>query len=467
MSAVLALHAAVATVATASQDGGYAFRDVTVISTAGEPVRRHQTVLVSGDRIVALGPADSISLLPATTIIEGAGKFLMPGLADMHVHLPGADSSGMTTRNTLTLFLASGVTTIRVMSGAFRHLAVRDSIARGELLGPRMLVAGSAVGALPGNTADLRRVLDRGEIAKFAEEMKRAGYDFIQINSGMVQQEYDALTSAARRAGIRITGGVPADVGLDRAVRARQSSIENLEGYLQAVERDDSPLRYSDPVSRARKLAQYFDPAKITRAAKNTYDAGIFNTPTLFLTYVAYTAVTADDMAKWPEMRYVSPPVLADWIRRKNRADEFLTDPNEGARLISFRMAMTRGLAQAGARLLVGSDAPATFLVPGFATLYEMHSLTVAGVPAAQVLRAATLSAAEFVGAGANFGTIAPGKVADLLLLDADPLQDIANLAMRAGVMSRGRWFPAQELNAMLDDVARTNGVGNARVRDR
>jgi hypothetical protein len=385
----------------------------------------------------------------------------------MHIHLPGADSAGISTRNTLALLLANGVTTVRVMSGAFRHLALRDSVNRGDLLGPRIYLAGSAVGALPGNTNDMRRLLTRAEVTRFVEAMKRAGYDFIQITAGVTRAEYDALLPAARRAGIPITGGVPQDVGLKRVLEARQSSIENLEGYLPALELDDSPVRFADPMTRARLLPRYFDPAKVRKVAGEMRDAGIANTPTLFLTHMAYTPVTPEEMAKWPEMTYVNPPVLADWMRRKQRALDLQSDETAGARLLVFRSMVAKHLADADALVLIGSDAPSTFLVPGFATLYEIHALTVAGIPLARALRAATLDAARFLHAEGEFGAVAPGRSADLLLLEQDPLLDAANLTHRAGVMVRGRWLPPGELSGMLAGVAATAGVGNARVRDR
>src|SRR6185503_19169370 len=121
-------------------------------------------------------------------VIQGAGKFLMPGLADMHMHM-AFDTSAAANRNELTLFVANGVTTVRALSGAHRHLAIRDSAARAQLLGPTIYVAGASVGALPDNTADLRRVLTQSEVVKFAEQMKRAGFDFIQINNSMMRAE--------------------------------------------------------------------------------------------------------------------------------------------------------------------------------------------------------------------------------------------------------------------------------------
>ena len=437
-----------------------AFRDVTVIPMDSDRVLEHHTVIVRDDRIAAVGPVADTPAPDGATIVEGAGKWLIPGLADMHVHMPG-DTAAAAIRNELALFITQGVTTVRVMSGQLRHLAIRDSIARGQLLGPTMFVAGASVGALPGNTADLRRVLTGNEVSRFAEQMKRAGFDFIQITGNMMRQEYEGLAGAARKAGIPVTGAVPADVGLSRVLKARQASIENLEGYLEALERDDSPVRYADPVTRARRLTEYYDTAKIPRVAADIRAAGLANTPTLFINHVSATGQAPESLAAWPEMKYMNPRTVAGWSRQLRRAQEQYFDTDRGTRFLEYRNQLTRGLSDAGTLLLVGSDAPNAFLVPGFATTYEIHSLTVAGLTRHLALRAATRSAAQFLRAQGVFGAVAPGLRADLVLLDKDPLADIGNLTLRAGVMLRGRWMPAAELDAMLEAIARQYRAGS------
>ena len=357
-----------------------AFRNVTVLPMDSERVLAHQTVVVRGDRIVAVGDVAETPVPSGATVVDGTGKYLIPGIADMHVHFPG-DTSAIATENALTLFVAGGVTTIRALGAVHRHLAVRDSIAKGKLLGPAVYVAGSGIGALPGNTADLRRVLTPSEIARFVAEMKRAGYDFIQVGGSTLRGEYEELANAARKAGIPLTGAVPVDAGLARVLHARQASIENLDGYLESLERDNSPIRYADPVTRARRLQDYYDETKIGKVAASVRNAGIANTPTLFINYVNFTPQPAESLANWPEMRYVAPRQLEGWKRQKHRAEDSQTDPDEGARTLAFRNKLTKGLHDAGALILVGSDAPNAFLVPGFSTLYEIHSLTVAASP--------------------------------------------------------------------------------------
>ncbi len=449
---------------TPSDSASVVFRDVTVLPMTGPVALSHQSVVVRGDRIIAVGAVDAIAVPPGATVLDGAGKYLMPGLADMHVHLPGGqDSLGLQTRNALTLFVANGVTTIRVLNGTARHLTWRDLVAGGRVTGPRIYVVGSAVGATPGDTQDLRRVMSPGETQEFVRRMRHADFDFIQVTGNLMRQEYDALAGAARRAGIGLTGAVPLDAGLDRVIRARQASIENLDGYLPVLERDDSPIRYADPLTRARELVRYADTARIPRLARSLREAGVANTPTLFINYVTFTSLTAEEMSEWPEMRYVAPTLVADWARRKRRAQAQQPDSAFGEQYLAFRDHLTRGLANAGAPILVGSDALSAYLVPGFATLYEIHSLTHAGLTPAQALHAATRNAAVFLGAGQEFGGVAPGMRADLLLLDADPLADVANLARRAGVMVRGRWFSSQEIQRMLGEVAQSYAPNGSR----
>jgi imidazolonepropionase-like amidohydrolase len=377
----------------------------------------------------------------------------MAGLVDMHIHMPN-DTSLAAAQNELTLFVSQGVTTIRVMAGSQRHLALRDSIAHGNMFGPTMYVAGASIGAVAGSTDDLRRVLQPAEIARFAEQMKRAGFDFIQLTSNMTRAEYEKLVSAAKKVGIPLTGGVPSDAGLARVIRARQSSIENLDGYLEILEKDDSPIRYADPVTRARRLHEYFDESKVPKLAGDLRSAGIANTPTLFINHVGVTNQPPESLATWPEMRFMPPRVVAAWTRQLHRAQDQAIEADRNLRFIDYRNRLTKGLSDGGALILAGSDAPNAFLVPGFATVYEIHGLTVAGLTNYQALSTATRNAAAFMHAENEFGIIAPGARADLLLLDKNPLENIANLTLRAGVMVRGHWYPQAELDAMLEKIA-------------
>ncbi len=430
-----------------------AFRDVSVLPMDTERVLEHQTVVIRGDRIAVIGPVADTPIPDGALVVEGAGKFLIPGLADMHVHGPG-DTTSRAMENELTLFIAGGVTTVRVLSGNQRHLRVRDSVAQGRLLGPTMYVVGASIGALPENTSDMRRLLTPSEVSRFVAQMKRAGFDFIQVNGPMMRAEYEELASAARKSGLRLTGAVPTDVGLSRVMHARQASIENLDGYLESLERDDSPIHYADPVTRARRLQDYTDETKLPKLAADLRAAGIANTPTLFINHVSNTQQAAESLATWPEMRYVQPRLLASWIRQVKRAQDQTLDADLGARYLEYRNHLTKGLSDGGALILVGSEAPNAFIVPGFGTIYEIHSLTVAGLTRYQALRAATRNAAEFMHAEREFGTVAPGLRADLVLLDGNPLIDVGNLTLRAGVMLRGRWYPVEELNVMLEKIA-------------
>jgi hypothetical protein len=237
-------------------------------------------------------------------------------------------------------------------------------------------------------------------------------------------------------------------------IRARQASIENLDGYLESLERSDSPLHYLDPVTRARRLQDYYDETKIPKLAADLRAAGIANTPTLFINHVGATQQAPESLATWPEMRFVHPRILAGWIRQLHRTQDQGLDPERNSRYLDYRNRLTKGLSDGRALLLVGSDAPNAFVVPGFGTVYEIHSLTVAGLSPYQALHAATRNAAEFMHAEGDFGMVAPGLRADLVLLDANPLENVANLTLRAGVMLRGRWYPISELNTMLEGLA-------------
>jgi hypothetical protein len=322
-----------------------------------------------------------------------------------------------------------------------------------------MYVVGAAAGALPDNTADMRRVLSPQEVARFTEGMKRAGFDFIQVNATLMKAEYEELVNTARKAGIRLSGAVPGDVGLARVTRARQASIENLEGYLEPLERDNSPIHYADPVTRARRLLDYYDEAKLPKLVASIRAGGVANTPLLFIAHVGATRQAPESLAAWPEMKYMPPRTVAQWIRNLRRTQEQPLEADRVARFLAFRNRVAKALNDGKALVLVGSDASQTFVVPGYGTLYEIHSLTVAGFTRYDAIRAATANAAEFMGAANEFGTVAPGRVADLVLLDGNPLEDIGNLTLRAGVMLQGTWHSADTISAGLQRIAESYAV--------
>ena len=431
-----------------------AFTNVNVVPFDRERILPGQTVIVRDGRIAEIGPAEKTKVPAGALQIDGRGKYLMPGLADMHVHLyPSAGAPDDLASQQLQLFLANGVTTIRNMIGKPEHLLLRDRVAKGELPGPTIYTAGPP---LLGNNVPTPEAAER-----IVAEEKKAGYDLLKVHEGLSPEAYAAIVATANRVGIPFAGHVTATVGLKRALDAHQTSIEHLDGYLQAMVADDSPVKPTGSQVVLGPVLEHIDESKIPALAAATRKAGVWNDPTLTLFKLVVSDATPEDLLKWPEMQYV-PAKMRDAFAKQKQST--MGDPApvaERQRYLNLRNKMLVALHTAGARLLIGPDSPQFFLVPGFGTHRELESFVEAGLSPYAAIEAATRNPAEyfaeFMKTPRDFGTVETGMRADLILLDANPLQSVANLSKRAGVMVRGRWLPESELRKMLENVARLN----------
>ncbi|MBV9956833.1 MAG: amidohydrolase family protein [Acidobacteria bacterium] len=427
-----------------------AFVNVNVVPMDRERVLAGQTVIVRDGRIAVIGPAEKTKIPADARRIDGRGKYLMPGLVDMHVHLlPGAGNPDDLAGQQLELFLANGVTTVRNMIGKPEHLTLRDRVAKGELPGPTIFTAGAP---LLGNTVPTPEAAERVVL-----EQKQAGYDLVKVHEGLSPEAYAAIVATAKRVGIPIAGHVTETVGLERALAAHQTSIEHLDGYIRAIVRSDSPAQAPPGQIILGPVLNYVDEKKIPGVVRATKVAEVWNTPTLALFKLIVSDEQVNELLKRPELTYVPPKMRAAFAQQVQGTREVPPPLNERRRFTELRDMLVRELRKAGAKLLVGSDSPQFFLVPGFATHRELQSFVEAGLTPYEALEAATRNPAEyfaqFMHTPLDFGTVEVGKRADLILLEANPLESLSHLQRRAGVMVRGRWLPQSELQSMLDQL--------------
>lgn len=428
----------------------FAFVGVTVVPLDRERVLENQTVVVRAGRIVEVGPAGRTKVPAGAAQIDGRGKFLMPGLADMHAHLfPGEGTANDLAAQQLTLYLANGVTTVRNMIGAPAHVRLRERVKEGKLLGPTLYTAG------PPFTG--KEAVSPEVAVQMVAAQKQAGYDFLKMHEGLKPEVYEAIVAAARKAGIPFAGHVTATVGLPRALAARQASIEHLDGYLQALVPESSPVPPPPSQVVLGPVLEQIDERGLPALAARTRDAGVYNTPTLALFKIVVSADDPAEFSKWPELLYVPAKMREGFVKQKAGINANEAPLAERKRYLELRDHVVKALYDAGAKLLVGPDSPQLFLVPGFGTHREMAAMAEAGLTPYAVLQAATRNAAEYFGAAGEVGTVEAGKRADLVLLDANPLQTVANASRIAGVMVRGRWLPRAELDRMLDEIAAAN----------
>ena len=446
-----------------------AFTHVTVIDMTGAPSKRDRTVVISGNRIAQVGSPGSTKIPRNARVVDAAGKFLIPGLWDMHVHF------GETERS-FPLFVANGVTGVRDMGGdpekSFRW---REETARGALLGPRIVACGPIIdGPDPAAHGPTIVVATAAEGRKAVADLAGRGADCIKVYDRLPRDAYFAIISEARKRRIPVVGHVPLSVSTAEASDAGQKSIEHLgtvlegsstiEAELQRLEAAPPPA--GDPsefprriAARGKRMLDTYDERKASvlfrRLAKNR----TWQVPTLV---VKRGQTFIDDLSRAGDVRlkYVAKSDREWWSPQKNffaryRTPEYIVYKK---RLYRTELDLVGAMHHAGVPLMTGTDVSSAWVFPGFSLHDELELLVEAGLTPMEALRAATRNPAAFLGELASFGTVERGKMADLVLLDANPLEDIRNSRKIRAVVRNGRYLPNEELQAMLaraEDAAR------------
>jgi imidazolonepropionase-like amidohydrolase len=428
---------AVSAAAVAQQPAALAILNVTVIPMDRERTEADQTVIVRGDRIEALGPAASVTVPPGARRIDGRGKFLIPTLSEMHAHIPPGNATEAEMERVLTLYAVNGIGTVRGMLGAPQHLPLRDRANRGEILSPWIYTSGPSFNGSSASSVEVA--------VRMVKDQKAAGYDFLKIHPGVKRDVFDAMAAAADAAGIRFAGHVPLDVGLMRALEARYATIDHIDGYVEALAREGA----SGSEMFGLNLTGVLDESRIPSLVEATRKAGVWIVPTeaLFQHWVGPAA--PETMTTWPEMQYVPKDQLAQWVESKKKLIAGAT-PAERARFLEVRGHLIRALHAGGVGLLLGSDGPQVWNVPGFSVHRELQYLVQAGLTPYQALETGTRNVAVFFGTTADRGTTAQGKRADLVLLEANPLADIGNSSKIAAVVLGGRLLTKDDIDKQL-----------------
>ena len=441
---------------TQGHGAAVAFTHVTVIDVGDGSAQRDMTVLTDKGHIVAVGASGGLKPPASATIVAAQGKYLIPGLWDMHVHTVFGDWLPRNERVTLPLFVANGVTGVRDMGGDLAVLKEwRAAIAAGRLLGPRMIIAGPMLdGPVPrfpssapvATPADARRIVD---------ELQAQGVDFIKIQSLVPRDGYFAAADEAKKLGISFVGHVPDAVRASEASDAGQKSIEHFTGIFEGASTMEDQL-ITGPKSlgvnvktfdreRARQL--------IALMAKNQ----TWQVPTLVWERGQWLV---DDIDKTHDPLTKYAPLA--WKERtwpmfvREIMEGMDTDPLPVRRqFVQMELDMTLAMFRAGVPFMAGTDTAAgVHIFPGFSLHEELALFVKAGLTPLQALQTATLNPARFLGRVADMGGVAPGKVADLVLLDANPLEDIDNTRRIRGVLLAGRYFNRAALDRMLTEVA-------------
>ncbi len=405
--------------------------DVTVVPmdrarSATARTLAHQDVVVFDGRVRAMGAHGAVPVPEGSSVVDGTGRYLLPGLCDMHVHLSD--------RAELLLYVAHGVTTVRNMWGGGDTLALRERIARGAVFGPTIYTTGPIVDGPDPRWPGSAVVTDMASARQLVDDEVAAGYDAVKVYDGLGVDAYLAIAQRCKQRGIPFVGHVPWAVGLRGAIASGQRSIEHLTGWREVE--DDA----------------------IDALAARCAAAGVWNCPTLVVLDLPWVALRDLDAARArPEVQLVPPSIRARWDPKTDARFGGVTEVDDElwhahlARMDRSRR-IVKALFDAGAPMVVGTDAPNPFVVPGFAVHQELEELCAAGLSPYAVLRMATVEAARFLGRE-DAGMVAVGQVADLLLLAKDPLADVTATRAIAGVCLHGRWLPRAELDARLAEL--------------
>jgi len=411
-------------------------------------VLEDHTIIVSQQRIVWVGPSDRARIPRGAEIVDGRGRFVVPGLIDMHAHLEYVEDADV-----LKLFVAHGVTSVRSMDGRAYILSWRARVRSGELLGPDIITAGPIIDGAPPLRDDNLSVADAAAAREAVMRQHGEGYDFIKLYTNLSPQSFDAAATEARERGLLVTGHIPRGLDLT-AVIPHYWTLEHLS-ELDGEVLDSSVRR---PFWARLLLAGSLDDERTARAADAISRAGVVLVPTLVER--ERSIGTGEQVSAWssePAMRDLPPDMLERWRSYASRIGARLDDEDwalveEGRR---NRLQLVRALHDRGVRLAVGTDTPNAWVAPGAAVHQEMAILVDAGLTPGEALRAATATPGAALSSWERRGVIVEGARADLLLLEANPMADIGAAQARAGVVLAGRWFDEASLAAMRQDLVR------------
>ncbi len=422
-----------------------AFIGANVVPMDGDRVVERQTVLVQGSHIVAFGPAADVEVPEGAIEIDAAGKYLMPGLAEMHGHLPSPDMPAAVTENVLFLYVANGVTTVRGMQGNPSQIPLRERIDRGELLGPRLVLGSPSMSGQSVTTVEDARRLVR--------EYREAGFDLLKVHEELSAEVYDAIARTAREIGIPFAGHVTDRVGLFHALSAGQTTIDHLDNYVEALVPEGAGPEEAPGLRGAEKLLTLIDESRIPQVVQATLDADASVVPTMVLweSGIYATRPSAELLAERTEVRYMPKDMVDRWIAAVDeRVAE--SDPENLRQLAGLRRRILSALHQGGVRILLGTDSPQIFSVPGFSIHREMALYVELGMTPFEVLSSGSRVVGDYF--GENFGSIAVGESADLILVDGNPLEDVKNVSRISGVMVRGRYISREDIEKRLSTIA-------------
>ncbi len=455
-----------------SDKDALAVMHVTVIDMTGTPPLADQTVIIQKDRIANIGASNTVTIPRGAQILEARGKFLIPGLADMHIHLTAAGEPDGSRKFMLPLLLANGITSARDMGGYLESLnPLRKEIKEGKRLGPRIVTPGPYLDGSPPSFQPSLVVTNPVEASEDVHQLVARGVDFIKVQSILSREAYFAIAQAAQREHVTFVGHVPDRVTASEAADAGQHSIEHLTNVLRSCSRDEPnlmreqlyiPLKqetteqsHSRIVQWQQELLDSYSPEKAAALIAKFREKDVWQTPTLVLLKNDAFPTLQNSALFGDREKYIPPRSLAIWKKARSEQMRALSpqDSELHAQLLRKSMELVAEMQKAGVKILAGTDAPAPYVFPGSGLHDELQLLVEGGLTPLEALQSATKSPAEFLHVAKDSGTVEKGKFADLVLLEVNPLGDIRNTRKIHAVILHGKLLDRAALDQLLAEV--------------
>ncbi|UJH67740.1 amidohydrolase family protein [Allomuricauda sp. SCSIO 65647] len=420
--------------------------DVNVIDVKTGQLYQNRQVVIDSGKIKSIAEiVESPDAYPQK--IDGSGKFLMPGLAEMHAHIPSPPTSKERIEDVLFLYLSNGITTIRGMLGHPLHLNLREKAENGEILSPRIFTSSPS---LNGNS-----VTSRQEAIDKVSAYQKDGYDFLKIHPGIQLEVFDQLVETANDVGIEFAGHVPVDVGIRHALKSRYVSIDHVDGFLEGLVPESANVNPSENGFFGYNFTPLADTGKIDGLVQMAKENKVWIVPTQSLFTKWFAPTDVDSLLSLPEMKYMPKETLANWRRVK---EQFMADPafdkDQWKRFDAIRRQLIKKLSDNGHGMLLGSDAPQLFNVPGFSIHHEMQDMADAGMTNLEIIQSGTINPAIYFKMEDTFGQVKEGLEADLVLLEENPLENLNALKKVSGVIRQGKWHAKEEIDKRLTKIA-------------
>lgn len=420
--------------------------NVHIVDVANGKVIGNQNIVIDSAKIQVI-LAEVPNADQYQNVIDGKNGYVIPGLAEMHAHIPPPTVSRERLEEVLFLYLSNGITTIRGMLGNETHLTLREDITKGKVLGPRVFTSSPS---LNGNSVKTKEEA----IAKVTAYQK-AGFDFLKIHPGIQRDVFDQVVSTANEVGIPFAGHVPVDVGIRHALESNYASIDHIDGFLEGLVPESENV---DPTKNGffgYNFTPLANTGKINELVSLSKEHKVWIVPTQSLFERWFAPITADELLKQPEMKYMPKTTLENWRQVKERymADNSFSTA-QWQQFDNIRKSLLAALNKNGHGILLGSDAPQLFNVPGFSIHHEMDGMLGAGMTPLEILQSGTVNPATFFEMEATFGQVKEGLVADMVVLEANPLENLKALKQIQGVMLKGQWISKTEIEERLAKIA-------------